>query len=283
MAILREYRDNKVYFHHTMDLHPRAADFGIHVHEECELLYFVSGNAQCLVETTVYPLEPHSLLVIRNMESHMIRIQGDAAYERYGIHFFPGLLDSVDPAHTLLRPFLDRPLGQDNLYHAEEFAGIRPHELFLSMVSADPSEESQRRTLLLYLYPLFGQILEAFRKKQTGRKAPAKQGMAQEMVAYINRHLFEELSLEALSQQFFMSQSQLNRIFKEQVGSSVWDYILYKRLVAARNLIRDGHSAGDACAACGFKDYSSFYRSYVRRFGSSPKQDMLIRSPGVPG
>lgn len=280
MAILREYRDDKIYFHHTMDSHPKATDFGIHVHEECELLYFVAGNAQCLVETTVYPLMPHSLLIIRNMESHMIRIQGDAAYERYGIHFFPRLLDPVDPGHALLRPFMDRPLGQDNLYHAEEFTGIRPHELFLSMVSSDPSEESQRRTLLLYLYPLFGQILEAFRNKQAGRKAPIKQSMAEEMVTYINRHLFEDLSLEALSQQFFMSQSQLNRIFKEQVGASVWDYILYKRLVAARNLIRDGRPAGEACTACGFKDYSSFYRSYVRRFGSSPKQDMLTH-PGL--
>ncbi|MCI8359840.1 MAG: AraC family transcriptional regulator [Clostridiales bacterium] len=67
-----------------------------------------------------------------------------------------------------------------------------------------------------------------------------------------------------------MSRSQLNRLFRQATGSSVWDYILLKRLVAARNAIRKGSAASEAAIACDWKDYSSFYRSYKTRFGVSP-------------
>jgi AraC-like DNA-binding protein len=67
-----------------------------------------------------------------------------------------------------------------------------------------------------------------------------------------------------------MSVSQLERVFKQATHSSVWHYITLKRLAAARERIESGSSATDASLECGFGDYSSFYRAYVKEYGRAP-------------
>ena len=47
-----------------------------------------------------------------------------------------------------------------------------------------------------------------------------------------------------------------------------------KRLTAAREKIRSGEAAQYAAESCGFGDYSTFYRAYVKYFGRSPKCDI---------
>ena len=89
---------------------------------------------------------------------------------------------------------------------------------------------------------------------------------------YVNKHLFEELSVPILAKQFFMSTSQFNRVFKQAAGASPWEYITIKRLTAAREKIRNGVSVQSACESCGFRDYSAFYRAYVKHFGCAPKK-----------
>ena len=47
-------------------------------------------------------------------------------------------------------------------------------------------------------------------------------------------------------------------------------YILEKRILAARKLILTGESAAFASAECGFKDYSTFSRAYKKLLGKLP-------------
>ena len=94
-----------------------------------------------------------------------------------------------------------------------------------------------------------------------------------EIIDYINRHLTEIKGLAELEQKFFFSKSTLNRLFSESTGSTVWEYVVLKRLHAARRMLLDGKSAAIAAANCGFGDYSAFYRQYRRVFGESPKRE----------
>ena len=91
---------------------------------------------------------------------------------------------------------------------------------------------------------------------------------------YINNNLTEDLNLTELAARFFVSKSYLNQQFRQATGTTVWNYILLKRLMIARAAIRDGVSVTDAFARSGFTDYSAFYRRYRDRFGVSPKDDL---------
>ena len=76
------------------------------------------------------------------------------------------------------------------------------------------------------------------------------------------------------AEHFFISASQANRIFKKSIGSSIWEYVIIKRLMAAKDMIEKGEGARTASEKCGFSDYSSFYRAYRKKYGN------IERSPG---
>lgn len=270
-----DYKDSFFNFHHSIDQHPDDADFTMHVHEYFEIFYFISGDADYLIEGSRYPLEPGSLLLMRPTETHCTKILSDTAYERYSLHFSPELLNIVDPAHKLLMPFTAHPLGQNNLYRPSDFKGEQPLEFFEAMCLPVSEENDRRLEILTHLYPLLGAIRHAFLQKQEHENTPSSQSLSEELIAYINFHLFDELSLDFLASRFFLSTSQLGRRFKQATGSSIWEYITIKRLMAAREKIKTGMPVGSAFQECGFHDYSSFYRAYVRRFGVSPKEDSL--------
>jgi len=122
------------------------------------------------------------------------------------------------------------------------------------------------------LMAVLSEISEAFESRPEARQTK-DDGMAAQIVEYINANLFNEISLASISRRFYMSQSQLNRVFGKATGSSLWEYVRLKRLMAAREKIVAGERASTACALCGFKDYSSFYRSYKARFGHAPSEE----------
>lgn len=275
MVTFCDYSDSFINFHHSVDQHPDDADFTMHVHEKYEIFYFISGDAAYLIEGSRYPLEPGSLLLMRPTETHRAKILSSKTYERYSLHFSPELLKIIDPELQLLEPFTGRPLGQNNLYRPSDFKGRQPLELFESMCIPVSDDKEQRIEILTHLYPLLGVIRHAFRQREGAEINPVSRSLSEELIAYINLHLYDELSLESLANHFFLSTSQLGRRFKQATGTSVWEYITIKRLMAAREKIKSGTPIGSVFHECGFHDYSSFYRAYVRRFGVSPKEDSL--------
>jgi AraC-like DNA-binding protein len=99
------------------------------------------------------------------------------------------------------------------------------------------------------------------------------EGPAGQILAYVNEHLFEEISIQSIADAFYRSPSQISRIFQQATGNSLWKYVTIKRLMSARELIQRGEPAAVAATACGFSEYSSFYRAYKGHFGHSPKAD----------
>ena len=98
------------------------------------------------------------------------------------------------------------------------------------------------------------------------------QDQINQILLYINENLTEDLSLNLLSDRFYISKYYLNRQFKQFTGLSLYQYIMKKRLIVARNMLRGGSSVMDACLQCGFNDYSNFLKAFKREFGKLPKE-----------
>lgn len=272
MPALCSYYNDDLLFSHNYDTQPQQKDFFLHIHDQYEIYCFLSGNAEYLVEGTVYSLKPGCILMMRPSEVHKVRLISEKPYERYVIQFADSLLKGIDPDGYLLKAFTDRPLGQKNRYFPAEFGEMHPKELLDAMCAPAKSDQERRLKILSYLYSLLEQLYTAFFKKDDSLSA--QRTSAEKLVSYINQHLNDDLSLNSLSERFFLSVSQINRLFKQATGSPVGEYILAKRLMNARTLLREGQTAMNACQKSGFKDYSAFYRSYCKRFGVSPREDM---------
>lgn len=268
MSKLFSYRDHQLYVHHSMDEHPDTERFDIHAHEWAEIFYCISGKGSYLVEGVQYTLEPQDIFIMRPGEIHKISVDPEVPYERIAIHFSPELINSLGAADNLLRPFYERSLGQHNQYKASDDGGQLLQAPFMRFSFEDVLNVKWNLVgrLLLFLSQLEGQF------QQIRYQTPVTDDQ-NELVSYVNKHLFEDISLQSVADAFYRSRSQVSRIFQEAAGTSLWKYVMIKRLLAARAMIQRGESASAACSACGFSDYSAFYRSYKTYFGHSPKED----------
>lgn len=92
-----------------------------------------------------------------------------------------------------------------------------------------------------------------------------------EAIEYINNNLDEDLSVEVLTDRYFLSKSRFINRFKKITGYTPHQYIIDKRIIKCAQLIKAGAYAADAAAAYGFTEYSSFYRAFVKEYGVSPR------------
>ena len=96
------------------------------------------------------------------------------------------------------------------------------------------------------------------------------------ILQYINENLPEDLSIDRLSEIFYISKYHMMRTFKQETGCTIGNYISQKRLLLARELILSGLSPAQACYECGYRDYSTFSRAYRKLFGYSPQEGRTL-------
>jgi len=270
MKRLFTYRDELLYCHHSLDHSPQAADFSIHAHEMYEIYYIIAGAGSYLVEGTQYPLYSGDVMIMREAETHKLLIDTSQPYERIAIHFSPQLIRLFDASGELLRPFRDRPLGQLNRYCTDDFPNPHWKSAFQDFDFAGSTQV--RIHVIARLITLLPELCDAYNKRR-GEIIP-KHGAEAKLVAYVNEHLFEDISVKTLGIAFFGSPSQISRIFHRATGTSLQRYINVKRLLAARAMLQRGENAGLVSIACGFDDYSAFFRAYKKQFARSPRSDM---------
>ena len=57
---------------------------------------------------------------------------------------------------------------------------------------------------------------------------------------------------------------------KKETGTTVYHYVLLKRLNLARVLLAQGCRVDETCAGAGFNDYSNFIRTFKKHTGMTP-------------
>ena len=236
----------------------------MHTHDNYEIFVFYGGNASYHVEGTIYPLEPGDILLIKKAEAHSLWINQVAPYDRAVISFSADAI--LGDTRQALQAFLDdRPLGQFNRYPAALFS--KTH--WLEYLEKIYTHHRDKPYAQIYLTVLLTELQEAYPTVLESRQQC--QGQLSKIISYINDHYTQPLSIESLCREFFISSTQLNRLFRNMTGVPVWKYIVAKRLLHAKALLESGETPAAACVQSGFHDYSPFYRAYKARFGVSPK------------
>ena len=99
-------------------------------------------------------------------------------------------------------------------------------------------------------------------------------------LAYIQRRLDEELSLQELASVAAFSPFHFHRVFRGLVGESLKEYIRRLRLErAAQRLKRQEESITQMAFDAGFETHESFTRAFTTMFGTSPSNYRRAHAP----
>ncbi len=254
--------------HLTQDKTPNKNDFRLHTHDKCEIYSFLGGKGCFKIEGSSYNLHRGDILIMRPGEAHFIDIDPSLPYTRLAVHFDSEIFSAIDRDNQLLLPFTKRKNGILNLYTSSNFQNTN-YSLYLNNIFL--KTENQEMQIISNLLPFLNELKTAFDARETGEHSNS---LMQRILDYINSRLTENISLEIICEEFFISKPHLCRIFRQATGSTVWEYVTAKRLLLAKELIAGGASPTKIYTECGFGDYSAFYRAYKKRFGISPIQKL---------
>lgn len=246
-----------------------APEVDFHYHEFCKVLLLVSGKGSYTVEGQRYALRSGDAVLIGSRCVHKPELDPDATYERIIIYISPAFLqrESTEDC-ALLDCFAASPvlrLKEPARKKLFEIAAGLEKELNRQEYGRDIASNAVLLRLLI-------QIAREQRRDKTQMTQPEtpKNKRILEIMAYLEAHLEEDVDIDRVAETFFVSKYHMMRQFRKETGYTVYDYLLQRRLLYARELIAGGMRATEACYRSGFGSYSSFTRSYAKHFGSTP-------------
>ncbi|MBP3360375.1 MAG: helix-turn-helix transcriptional regulator [Clostridia bacterium] len=244
-------------------------NFILHNHNDSfETLIFLDGNADFIVEGSVYSMKKGDIVIAGSNELHRMVVRSEGKYERivittnYKFFYMLPELKSI---------FINRKLGTGNLLCLSPKENELIHEICGKIeyyISTYPDDELRSQVIrnliseIMYLINKSDYIKENI--KSTDQRV-------KQILIYINDHLTERITLDEIADIFFISKYHLCRIFKKHTGMTLTRYINYKRLILAREIHAGGKNLIDSSLDAGFDSYSTFYKIFKKEMGYSPR------------
>ena len=245
-----------------------------HSHDFYEFYFFISGDASLYIEEYAYRMKPGDVFIIPPGRMHRAYFHNtEAYYERMFIYISRNALKDMGSADFSLLGIIDDCIRRSQFRYSlsgNDFAACRYtiSEIVSDAVGAPPHQRLINRCkltiLMTRLCKLFGEVRDEHSSRSGKRVA--------DVIAYINEHIGQDLSLDEVSSHFFISKYHLIREFKNYTNRSVYQYIVAKRIIQAKLLMQSGIAPTDAYLKCGFREYSSFYKAFKKETDLSPQQ-----------
>ena len=90
---------------------------------------------------------------------------------------------------------------------------------------------------------------------------------------YISENYNKTITLSKISEIFSVSEEHLSRKFKQKTGICISEFINYRRISYAADILKDGYtSVTETAEMCGFNDSNYFSTVFKKVMGISPKQ-----------
>lgn len=263
----------------------RPLDIAYHSHDFYEVLLFLSGKAEYIIEGRTYVLRPGDILLTNDRELHRPLVEPGRIYERYVLWIRPDYIRQIQGKDTdLTACFQDASRRQ---YKRLRTGGERLARLLRICARLDDVYDSKaygdavlERAYVAELLAFLNQAYFDVEDALDGEADVEENRKINEMVQYINDHLSGDLTLDALSARFYSSKYHLSRQFKQYTGLSPHQYIIKKRLIAARHKLRDGQTVREVYLDSGFGDYANFSKAFKAEFGLSPRLFMQQADEG---
>ena len=227
-------------------------------------LFFVVEQGSGVLEyiDQTYHLEKGVCVFIDCRKSYAQYTSEDDLWQLCWIHFYgPNMSNIYDK-------YIER--GGSPFFHPhniDSFVGLI-HELYAIANSTEYVKDmiinEKLSKLLTYI------MKESWHPERSRRCSPKKQDL-QAVKDYLDENYKSKINLDDLAERFYVNKYYLTRIFKEQYGCSISNYLQQKRVTRAKHLLRfTDQSIEVICTECGIDDANYFSRVFKKVEGVSP-------------
>ncbi|MDR1699757.1 MAG: AraC family transcriptional regulator [Lachnoclostridium sp.] len=278
--MIREFSDKVTYKLLSTKQSP-IQDF--HLHNFYEMFFLLEGEINFYIHRSNYHVKAGSLIVMNDLEVHRAINPGNQEYKRIYIHIPPDFFNKY-PCNgiDLSSCFKKRNTGEKNLilldksqmsYFVRQYNHICDSEAYTA-AGRELLIDTYLLQILVVANNLFDQHTHTIPNEYSSE--------IRDVITYLELHLLDKITLEALSNQLSLNKYYLCHRFKEETGTTIFNYLHLRRIAVAKSLLSDGKNVTEACYQSGFNDYSNFITSFKKVTGITPKhyQKQQSHSPG---
>ena len=271
----RGYLKEDFRLFHLKDSYAQKLDY--HYHEFDKMILLLGGKCTYVVEGVTYFLKPWDLLLIQQNLIHKPIIDPSEPYERIVIWLGRDWVRSrSDPGEELDSCFT---LARERGFHLLRFGNAQRLFYMQTIQGMEEALHSQEfgaarlaDTLCQQLLIRVNRDILQDRTAQEETDSYRIDPKMEEILRYIGEHLQEDLTVERLAGEFYLSRYYLMHRFKEVTGFTIHRYVTQKRLLLAGKLLRAGVPVMKAAEQAGFREYSTFLRAFQSTFHVSPRE-----------
>ena len=245
-------------------------DYEMHSHyQHVEVYYFLEGDLELAFEGKHIKVENGGIIVIANGVLHRPIIKSKCRYYRKRIQISK---DAFIHLNAMALELYDK-LKKRKIFVVRKETVERTGMETLFCEIENYLAHSTTYHDFCALINLFSLLIKAeHHSEQHENMLSAHNEKITQIIRYIDDHLSETLSYKLIAEAFHLSEKSLYKFFKNETGFSLGNYINERRIIMAQSLLNKGESATSAAFAAGFKDYSVFYRCFLKNAGITPAE-----------
>lgn len=228
-------------------------------HEYFELTYVDNGSLNVEVEGKNYEINEYELMIFGPNQFHRQKVTANKPCSYLTIMFNM----SIEHYQSLInRKF---KIKRELLSTLNKFVDESNIDL--------PYREDLMISLLKVL--IINLLQYDFHLKEQKPTSPINQHfeneMVNEIINYIDSHLYEPLSIAEICHHFSISRSSLQNLFKDNIKIAPKKYINEAKLKKSRILIRENkHNISEISSMLGFNSIHYFSRKFTQRYKVTP-------------
>lgn len=244
-----------------------------HCHDFYEFYIHIHGGQYFGLDNNLYLLKPNQFFIIPPFSMHGLSCDTEMVdYERAYLNISPEVLKILGCGQLDLDQFFRSYTSQgQNSFQFGAQEAARCVDWIRQLQSAGPADDSLTDFLhYTILMNFLNAVCQSISKSSTITGGVTSSSIIQEVLIYINNHYTQPLKVDQLAKRFGISISYLSHEFARFTNRSVYDYILYRRVMLARQMMQTEASLNTIAYQCGFNDYSNFLRIFTKLVGMSP-------------
>ena len=273
LAYYSDMGDGRVDYNAVYNFDEHYDQHGLHSHDYYELFVHFGGARFVGIDNQVFSMQPNQLIVFPPFCLH--GLTPDSApvnYERGYLNISASMLRRIGGEELDLVHFFQQYAQRGRNQCVLSDADAQVCKQLLQAIREGMADDSHtgRFSNIARISYFLQLICQRLKGSDVNAEPVVVNEAMQEVLAYLNSHFTQSIRLEMLARKFGISVSFLSHEFVKYTGRSVYDYVLYRRVVMAKELINTNAALSDVAFRCGFSDYSNFLRIFRKFAGETP-------------
>lgn len=240
------------------------------------VLYIARGTTYFDIEGERKLGSTEDIIVLKPGEKVTMYFRGDRyQLQLLELRVLPEFLRELSEEDTDLEEGFDFVPFRVTLVHADSETSMLIKNMTLKLSNME--EERENYGQKLYEKNLVSMVLvlslrACIRADKVHKSKKRRHIIMDDIFAYIGEHLTDELTLEQLEKEFYVSRYHICREFKRLTGQTPHAYIVKARLDLCRKYIEQGLPISEVYQLGGFGGYNHFFRAFKKEYGVTPMQ-----------